>query len=289
MHITTNSAGNSAKHKNHTVPRCLLKRWLTNTSNGLGHWVLDCESGAIKRHLGATAKFAIREFRYVPVRTEENDTPFRDESLEDWFSTGENDLAVVTDKCIAEDLSSVKPAVFGGFIQACILLGYRSWYEYAISENVLRIQRPDIETELAERLVVDGFRKVYSQKLHQFKNWDYCLMSGLSEPLLLCDRPLFDMTISKGKEECLFIPLAPDLLLFGTPPSDRSRNAYTVRPGKGSTKLAQLSNAMTIERAREFVVGTEQQLLSIQDKFTAEEMEKRKLTDRAVQFVRVAL
>ena len=128
-------------------------------------------------------------------------------------------------------------------------------------------------------MIVDSYKALYTVKLNQLKNWDYNLVSKLSEPLLVCDRPLFDMTVSVPPVECVFLPLAPDLLLIGTPPDDRNRSTATFRFTQGGD-LARRANEMTIERAREFIVGTKDQLVALMPRFTAEKFRERKATDR---------
>lgn len=279
MPITKNQSGQNAKRRNHTVPKCLLKRWLTHLDGSSGHWTLDCAGNYVFFHAGKDAEFAIRDYRYVPVRSSQDGNAYRDESLEDWFAQGENDFASVTDRILAGEQIKASEGSFGGFLQAAILLGFRSWYEYTIAEQELKSRRPDLSDEQRECMIVDGFKKVYSSKLHQFKNWDYMLISKLSEPLLLCDRPLFDMTVSSPPQDCLFIPLAPDLLLIGTAPGDSTRDTAIFSFTTGSN-MARRANEMTVERAREFIVGTEAQLIALMPKFTPGKFNGRKATDK---------
>jgi hypothetical protein len=211
--------------------------------------------------------------------------------LENWFSQGENDLSAVTDKILAGRISDIKGKEFGGFVQAAILLGFRSAYEYERVEEELEQRRPDMPVEQRARLVIDGFKQLYSEKLHQFKNWDYRIFTNLSEPLLICDRPLFDMTVTATREEGISIPLAPDLLLVATPPQDPARDMLSfqlINTEKGGT-LAKKTNHMTMERARQFVVGQHAQLTKLLPQFASNEFQKRKATDTFRGFVKVPL
>jgi hypothetical protein len=288
MEITKNEKGENAKHRNHTVPKGLLKRWLVNFGTGPGHWVLDCASGTVVSRKGNDAKFAIREYRYVPVRLSDDGIAYRDESLEDWFSKGENHLAPVTDVLEKGELSKIKQVALSGFLEAAIVLGFRSWYEYDRVEERLKQDAPHFSDEQRGRLVIDAFKKIYGSKLSQFKNWDYVVFSGMSEPLLICDRPLFDMTLARPSENCLMIPLAPDLLLLGLAPENPARACAEFRFRKGSGKLAAKANQMTVERAREFIVGGKEQLEALLPRFTEEEFGKRKMMDTWRGWVNVA-
>ena len=65
--ITKNQQGRSAKRRNHTVPKALLKHWRTAVDGTVGYWVLDCDTGQVAFKPGSEASFAVSEFRYVPV------------------------------------------------------------------------------------------------------------------------------------------------------------------------------------------------------------------------------
>ena len=255
-------------------------------SSVLGHWVLDCPGNHVYFHASKNAEFAIRDYRYVPVRSSQAGKAYRDESLEDWFAQGENDLSLVTDRVLEGESSKIPVGAFGGFLQATILLGFRSWYEYTSVEQNLKERRLDLTSEQRECLVVDSFKKLYSAKLHQFKNWDYMLISELSEPLLLCDRPFFDMTVSSPPQDCVFIPLAPDLLLVGTSPADSKRNNATFEFAS-NTNLARRANELTVERSREFIVGTEAQLIELMPEFESKKFQARKAKDKFRASVRL--
>lgn len=281
--ITTNKQGRSAKHKNHTVPKALLKRWLTEHGDDIGHWVLDCASGQIAFNVGSEATFAISEFRYVPVRTNGGQAPYRDEIVEDWFAQGENDLALITDRLLAAQPLPNRSDAVGGFIQAAILLGFRSAYEYEMLEKYLALTEPLLVADEISERVVDFFKIAYSHKLRQFSNWDYQVVPCPTERLLVCDRPMFDMTVRGPDHEMLVIPLGPTLMLLGTPPTDRSRNGPTFEVSdRTSAKIVALTNQFTVERARQFVVGTLDQLIAVQARFSAAEFQKRKATDKLV-------
>lgn len=280
---TQNRLGKNAKHANHTVPKALLKRWLTTVNGQEGLWYLDCATGAIRFELGKKASFAISEYRYVPVRASAEGAIYRDESIEDWFSTGESDLARITDLVLQGQSLQGLDASGGGFLQAAILLGFRSSYEYQLLEDALIASDPDMSMDAVARRVLDQFRKTYSLKLREFSNWDYQIVRTPDVPLLVCDRPMFDMTLHEQRLEILTIPLAPTLLMFATPPKDRDSKHLTLTIStKLDENLARLSNISTAERARGFVVGRLDQLQAIQPEFLGNKFENRRATDRIV-------
>ena len=281
--ITKNQQGKPAKHRNHTVPKALLKRWLTAFDGNVGHWVLDCDSGQIEFKPGAEASFAISEFRYVPVRTPDGQAQYRDETVEDWFSRGENDLALITDCLLKKESLADRGNAVGGLIQAAILLGFRSAYEYEMFERVMTSADPSLADDEIARRVVDHFRSTYSRKLKQFATWDYQIVPNPGESLLVCDRPMFDMTVHRLGQGMLVIPLAPSLMLVATPPSERSRKSlsFTVSD-KTSSQIVTLANRFSVERARRFVVGLPDQLKAIQPAFATSALEARKATDQIV-------
>lgn len=281
--VTWNCQGKPAKHRNHTVPKALLKRWLTEVDGTVGHWVLDCETGQIAFHRGAEASFAIREYRYVPVREPDGQAAYRDETIEDWFSLGENDLALITDRLLKKESLANREKATGGFIQAAILLGFRSAYEYEVFEHIVNSANPLLTNHEIARFVLDHFRTTYSQKLRQFYNWDYQIVPSPEQSLLVCDRPMFDMTVHRLRQQMIVIPLAPSLMLVASPPSDRSRRSFSLTiSDKSSSKVAILANQFTVERARQFVVGLPDQLKKVQPAFAAQVFQTRKATDQVV-------
>lgn len=286
--VRTNLAGESAKHKNHTVPKGLLKRWLAENEGKKGYWVLDCNSGTVQFRKGENASFAIKEFRYVPVRYTKEGTAYRDEWLENWFSLGESDLAAVIDKVVADKIDAVTDKVRTGFITAVIMLGFRSAYEFSCVESLLRDRSPDSSDEEIGRDVVDHFASLYATKLAQFKNWDFKLFNGMDEPLLLGDRPLFDMTVTASKQQGMLIALTPDHFLSGTPPEDPTRTtmSFAWLKGAGGKMAAQL-NHMTAERARQFIVGEKEQLIALQPHFSEQKFTERKSKDTFSVSIRV--
>jgi hypothetical protein len=281
--VTTNQQGKPAKRRNHTVPKALLKRWLTKEGEAVGHWVLDCKTATIGFRPGTEASFAISEFRYVPVRAPQGQPAYRDETVEDWFSRGENDLALVTDRLGKKQSLAGASDAIGGFIQAAVLLGFRSAYEYELFDQALKHADPSLTEDEVTRRVVDHFKTTYAAKLRQFSNWDYQIVPSLDQPLLICDRPMFDMTIRGESQEMLVVPLTPSVMLVGRAPSDIHRKSLSLTVSdRTSPAIADLLNRFTVERAREFIVGLPAQLKALQPSFAAQAFSERKALDRFV-------
>ncbi|WP_177341067.1 DUF4238 domain-containing protein [Comamonas thiooxydans] len=282
--VNRNQQGNPAKRRNHTVPKALLKRWLSQHEGSKGYWTLDCASGDIRFEQGEKASFAISDYRYVPVRTTEGRAPYRDEAVEDWFSKGENDLAFVTDLVLEKKpLGSFGKKILG-FTEAAILLGFRSAYEYEMLERVITDPGSALSQDDISRYVIDYFQKAYKYKLRQFANWDWQIIPAKDEDLLVCDRPLFDMTVNRLQEELLAIPLAPRLMLVAVPPKDRHRTISSLTVADVTTsKIISLANNFTVQRARQFVVAASfEQLEQLKAEFSSEAFQARKATDRIV-------
>lgn len=282
--VTTNLAGKSAKHKNHTVPKGLLKRWLAENEGKKGYWVLDCNSGTVQFRKGENASFAIKEFRYVPVRYTKEGTAYRDEWLEDWFSHGESDLAAVTDQILKGQYDAIKDKARDSFIGAAIMLGFRSAYEFSCLETLIREENPDCSDESIGRQVVDHFRSLHATKIQQFESWSFTLHGPTKEPLLIGDRPLFDMTLTASNQQGVYIPLTPEILLVGRPSNDPNfkKNKRITSIESVSQELTPIANNMTVERARQFIVGKKEQLLALRPRFIQQTFAERKSQDSFV-------
>lgn len=282
MTVSKNAKGAISKRRNHTVPKALLKRWRVENGGHQGHWVLDCDTGAVSFHLGKEASFAIRDYCYVPVRSTPGGGAHRDESLEDWFSVGESALANTTD-VILRGGGRMKQCDFDQLLAAAILLGYRSAYEYQMMEKAIRTASPQASADEVGSLTVDHFRNLYRLKLAEFSDWSFSIFHGFPAPLVVCDRPLFDMTLHRSATQTVLIPLGPDWLLVGSPrkAGEALRDGISSYPA--TEKLMEMANRFTVERARHFVVGTREQLLHIASQnFSGEQFAKRKAADSLV-------
>lgn len=114
------------KKRNHTVPRCLLKNWVSvrGGESGISYFDIERQQKFFER--GKNARFAIFDYLYVPYREDGR----RDDSLEDWFSKDENGLALVAKAAHDGELGKLtKMKYINQAARACIALGYRSPYQ----------------------------------------------------------------------------------------------------------------------------------------------------------------
>lgn len=280
--VSVNESGVTAKRRNHTVPKALLKRWQVRVEGQAAFWVLDCNLWKVALQKGKDASFAISDYRYVPIRYSGEQIAYRDEALENWFAFGESDLASVTDKLLEDKLPSVKNKSLNGFVKASILLGFRSAYEFERVESLFKSGFPELTEEEVGARVVDHFVGLYWSKLQQFQNWDFKIIRELDEPLLLGDRPLFDMTVSRNHAQVIYIPLTPEVLLVAVPPAFVARKTMKLSFGVRSGNIAAKVNNLTVKFARQFIVGQHAQLMSVQDRLTSADFEARKSLDSYV-------
>ncbi|CAI8962463.1 conserved hypothetical protein [Pseudomonas sp. IT-P44] len=280
--IKTNEAGKPAKRRNHTVPKAILKNWLLDEEGDPHHLLLACSSAEVRKHVGREAGFAITDWRYVPVDDRENAGGHRDESLEDWFSKGENYLASVTQKIRSGD-SAISQGEFSGLIGAAVALGFRSSYEYGLKEKLFLKLKPDLTANEACYEVVQYFKTLYEKKISQFEGWDFSFLINSEVKLIIGDRPLFDMTLHRTNTKLLTIPLAPNLLMVGIPPKTPGKQSFEVISGTRS--LFEQTNAMTTKLAREFIVGSSvEELSALLPMFEPEAFNSRKAEDSLVAF-----
>lgn len=280
--VKTNAEGKPAKRRNHTVPKAILKNWLIDADENPHHLLLVCNSAEVKKHAGKEAGFAITDWRYVPVNDSADAGLHRDESLEDWFSKGENYLASVTQK-IRSGSSNISRAEFSGLISAAVALGFRSSYEYELMEKLILRLEPTLTSNEACYEVVQYFKSLYEKKISQFEDWDFIFLISPDKKLLIGDRPLFDMTLHRLNAKAVHIPLAPNLLMVGIPPETPGKQSFAVREYNGS--LFEQTNAMTAKLAREFIVGSSVAELSVLlPMFEPEAFNSRKVEDSLVAF-----
>lgn len=280
--VKTNAEGKPAKRRNHTVPKAILKNWLIDADENPHHLLLVCNSAEVKKHVGKEAGFAITDWRYVPINDKGDAGAHRDESLEDWFSKGENYLASVTQK-IRSESSSISRDEFSGLIGAAVALGFRSSYEYGLMEKLVLTLDPALTSNEACCEVVQYFKSLYEKKITQFKDWDFNFFMSPKKKLFIGDRPLFDMTLHRLNAKAVSIPLAPNLLMVGVPPQTPGKQSFAVSEYNGS--LFEQTNAMTVKIAREFIVGSSvAELSALLPMFEPEAFNSRKAEDSLVAF-----
>ena len=272
-----NAEGRHAKRRNHTVPRSLLCQWGEVHSAIRTIHFLDCNDGLVKSESGEKAGFAISEYQYVPIGT----NGFRDESMENWFSPDESALIDLARETTAKTFGkSMTPVQQGKAIRACILLGYRSHYEFVKMTNLATLENPSAGEEAIQRMVVAHFWSVYKRKLEQFKNWEFTIFHSLPEKLLICDRPLYDGTVHMDPVSMICIPISPTAFLLGVPAENPTPYASLSWKNGSTSTLAKFMNHQSAMRAREFLVGEPAQLSALANEMGMADLQKRKSIDK---------
>ena len=144
-------------------------QWQMPSLNGKGKEIpyIDCADGVLKFSPGGKAKFAISQFQYVPI----GKGGYRDERMEDWFSPDEDALIRLARETTSKTFgSSMSAKDKGKAVRACILLGYRSHYEFELMKKAAQVSAPNTPASVISMKVVSHFWAVFEYKLKQFKS-----------------------------------------------------------------------------------------------------------------------
>jgi hypothetical protein len=269
-----NSSGKKAKRRNHTVPKSLLKRWHDPTAGGL-HYI-DCTSGIVEFELGIDANFAISPYQYVPIRA-----GYRDEDLEDWFSGDENFLALLSGSSQRRRHEVLEPHNVGKAVRAVLSLAYRSSYEYGLTQKLIAKLNPGLSEEEVMRMVVDQYKEVYFTNSKILTEFDYTIFYDLSDELLICDRPAFDMRVRGDEFQMFHMPLGPNAALIAMPKADAKPVVKKVS-GANKSSIVSMLNHQTVERARQFVVGTSDSLNNHLAELAPQKVQQRATKDQLI-------
>ena len=266
------------KRRNHEVPRGLLKNWLGSKGGQQGYHFWDFADCERKFEKGSWAGFAVTELLYVPFVSEIE----RSDALEDWFAVDENGLALLGVAAQSGQVHSLKPKILTQAIRAAIALGFRNAYQFYCIGEVLDAQKPG---QHLHGNIIDNAYKVFQAKFRQFSNWDFTIVYALPLNLLINESPFFDWTLRPDPQNLVTMPLAPNAILFGTPPPQKSRKEMAIRwtRGEDKTKLAELQNQFSVENARQWIVSkTPVQIDDLAKELSRERLEHRRSLDRTV-------
>lgn len=264
------------KRRNHEVPKGLLKQWLGSSASKDGLHYVDLSDGSLKFEPGREAAFAITDYLYVPQRSDGE----RDDSLEDWFSVDENGLALFAQSAATATLESfTNQKMINQAIRACIALGSRSAYGMYMAMSVI-----EPESGSHHEAAVDIVLQSIGQRFKLFSTWKFLILHDLPIPLLISERPFLDFT-HRGSN-MVAMPLAPRVLLLGTPsdpPGGPMMQLAAGRAGPEHQRIARMVNQMSVEMARQWMVGgTRGELEAIQHELTPEKVLERRQTDRVI-------
>lgn len=281
-----NSKGNVAKRRNHTVPRSLLCEWIASKPpRQQGIYFIDCNDGILKFEEGGQANFAVSEYLYVPIGTD----GYRDERMEDWFSPDENALVTLSRETTSKSFGkAMKPHQKANAIRASIILGYRSHYEFGKIAEIVQSLNSSLNSAEIQQKVVSHFWAIYESKLKQFQSWSFTIFHSLPERLLICDRPLLDLTVHKDPQAMVILPISPNAFLMGTPGDSENRasgnqSATLTWIDASTSGLAAFINHQAIVRAREFLVGDPDQLAAVANQMNSSQINERKRLDKFVK------
>lgn len=264
------------KRRNHEVPKGLLKQWLGSSAGQDGLHYVDLSDGSLKFERGREAAFAITDYLYVPQRSNGE----RDDSLEDWFSVDENGLALFAQSAAMGTLESfTNQKMINQAIRACIALGSRSAYGMHMAMSVIE-PASGSHHEAAVEIVLRSI----GERFKRFSTWKFMVVHDLPIPLLISERPFLDLT--HRALDIVAMPLAPRVLLLGTPsetPGGSMMELGVGRAGAEHQRIAKMVNQMSVEMARQWMVGgTHGELEAIQHELTPEKVLKRRRTDRVI-------
>jgi hypothetical protein len=290
---------NQVKKNNHEVTRAYLQQWMTNdTSPGL-NWLdltgLHKSDGASiasfeparskKRKTRALANFAVQNFLYVPLLNEK-----RNDSLEDELARYENQMMRLCRAKTIKEIEVIGIKQIELAIMGCLTHAARDAYNWlglhdglttriAVNRGAPAAFRPAVHKQL-----VQNARSLFDQYRRLIPHWEWTIFCNVSTPLLVSERPCFDMRFRAGQtENFITMPLSPHSFLFGYP-AKNDRGSIEMKDLKDTKhSVGERLNVMTIERARQWIVGSSaSQVSDLMERFTYDEFSKRVSTDSKI-------
>ncbi len=242
------------KKYNHYIPRCLLKRWVTNNGEYDGVYVLDLRKKEIYFSSSSGKKaysFAIFDNLYILSQNEE-----RKKNLENWFGGLENTLSIFIDKIskketdIFKNLKQLQRLVMG-------LVSFQFRSRYFIELGIQYFDsHPEIKKEFGEKsnlqILLENVVNATTDYSLQFFPIEFTVWYS-NAPILLCDRPL----LFEFLDGTSFLPITPNSIL-------------TFKKTKGTSSISfeniheeafKTFNQMIIQNARDWIVSTDKNSL----------------------------
>ncbi|WP_454824481.1 hypothetical protein [Paraburkholderia xenovorans] len=290
---------NQVKKRNHEVTRAYLQQWMTNeTSPGLnwldltglhkagGTPIASFELARQKRRkMRASADFAVQGFLYVPLLNGK-----RNDSLEDELAKYESQMMRLCRAKTLQEIEAIgtKPIELG--IVGCLTHAARDAYNWLglhdglATRIVMRHGAPAAFKPTVHKQLIRNARLLFDQYRKLVPHWEWTVFCNVSTPLLVSERPCFDMRFRAGQtENFIMMPLSPRSILIGHPAKDDRGSIEMIDLKNTKHSLGERMNAMTIERARQWIVGSSGlQLNDILERFTHDEFSKRVSTDSKI-------
>lgn len=267
---------NKPKRNNHEVGRSFLGPWKDPGLPNNGIWLLDLETQKIESR-SKDATFAVHSYLYVPSVNGQ-----RDDRAEDWLAGAEHALAQFIQRIAKKDFATpISAANYAKVLLGLFSLSYRSGFEIKELERQLREdeslrnQMGVATEEDIHRTVVENMINVITLQVEQFIGGGAQVLFNCKAPILICDRPGFDMDVRSIP--FAVVPLGPNaMIMIEKPGEGRLPLGISWIEHDGNTRLIEMLNDFTIKRARSWVVAsTKEQLERIRSEFTADKIKER--------------
>jgi len=270
------------KKNNHYIPRCLLKRWLTNNGTYDGVHYLDIRTKKIGFSSANGRKaysFASVDNLYI-LDADSN----RKANLEDWFSGLENSFSLFIDRVERKQSEEIfkEPKHLTLLMMGLISFEFRS--PYVIKQGIEFLNdNPDILNDFDGKspfqIILENVVIGTTEYANQYPQVEFVISKSPS-PILLVDRPL----VLDDDDQFSIFPLTPELVLS----FKRVLGTSTITYNEISDELAQQLNNTLIVQARNWIVSNDlSQLENIEVKDTPDDkviFEKIKHLMRGYEF-----
>lgn len=236
------------KKNNHYIPKCLLKRWLTNNGRNNGVHVLDIPSKSIDYSSSNGRKaYSFASINNLYVLTKEDE---RLSNLENWFDGLENSLSLFIDKVSRKESDLFKHiGHMNKLIMSLASFKFRSRYLFEKGIQYLE-QNPEIKNEFngksSFQIILENVVNGTTDLANQLFPVEFIVLES-KVPILLCDRPLL-FNLVDGYS---FIALSPNQVLA----FKKIKGESIIRYDSLDEKLSKSLNAITIDRARDWIVS----------------------------------
>jgi len=246
--------------------RPFLRNWIWEHGR-VGTRYLDCRDGQLKFDEGKKARFASETYFYVPLK---KDAPAQG-TVPAVHEAGLARLLHAAQLGRPEEAGSA--AEVQRAVHDCVDLAIASAYQIDAERSRQRHSEEPLFEDEIRAAVIDDVRAKYAAMREQLMLYDFTVLYGLPQPLMISESPFIDWRVRAGGALPLVsLPLGPYSLLAGTPSTRTQRSAPTLwkeAPAMGPFKD---HNRLLVERARLWLVATtDQQLAAVQARFAPPE------------------
>lgn len=249
--------------------RPFLKNWVWEHGR-IGTRYLDCVDGQIKFDDGKKSHFASEEYIYVPLG---NDVDIANSATIEGPAIHEAGLARFLR---AAQLGKPEDAGTTSEVQRavadCLELGLFSAYQREAHAALARYASEPMFDDEIRAAVVDDVRRLYAGGREQLALYDFSVLYGLPQPLVISDAPFIDWRVRANPAlPFVSLPLGPYCLLVGAASGRKSRVGPVVWKAVSSLGPLKDHNRLIVEQARLWLVATtDEQLVAVQSRFAAD-------------------